>query len=146
MSKEIVRWPGFDFPRLRKEMEQLFEGFPLEFPITPSGDWVPAMDVSETKDGFAVKVEIPGMDAKDLNVQVTGDLLSIQGERRQEKEEKKEDYLRTERSFGSFYRSIRLPSAIDEKAVEAKYTSGVLTIKLPKTTEAREKQIQIQVE
>lgn len=146
MAKEVIRWPGFDFPSMRKEMERLFEGFPVDFPVGASGEWTPAMDVSETKDGYNVKAEIPGLDPKEIHIEVKSDLVSIRGERKEEKEEKDENFLRVERSYGSFFRSVRLPSQVDEKNVQAKYTNGVLTIRLPKSEESKRKQIEIKVE
>jgi HSP20 family protein len=146
MAKEVIRWPGFDFPSIRKEMERFFEGFPVDFPVGASGEWAPPMDISETKEGYNVKAEVPGLDPKDIHIEVKGDLVSIRGERKEEKEEKEENFLRVERSYGSFYRSVRLPSPVDEKNVHAKYTNGVLTVRLPKSEESKRKQIEIKVE
>ena len=104
------------------------------------------MYITENQDAYTVKAEIPGMDPKEIDVQVIGDILTVRGERKQEKEEKKENYIRTERVYGSFSRSVRLPSSVDAKGVEAKYTAGVLSIRLPKTEETRKKKIDIKVE
>ena len=104
------------------------------------------MDISETKDAYVVKAEIPCLDPKEVHVEVKGDLLSIRGERKEEKEEKEESFLRVERSYGTFFRSVRLPSPVDETNVQAKYTNGVLNIRLPKSEESKRKQIDITVE
>jgi len=146
MARELIRWPGRDFPSLRKELDRLFEGFGLDIPFAAEGEWAPAMDITENQDAYTVKAELPGMDPKEIDVQVIGDILTVRGERKQEKEEKKENYIRTERVYGSFSRSVRLPSSVDAKGVEAKYTAGVLSIRLPKTEETRKKKIDIKVE
>ena len=146
MARELIRWPGRDFPSLRKELDRLFEGFGLDIPFAAEGEWAPAMDITENQDAYTVKTELPGMDPKEIDVQVIGDILTVRGERKQEKEEKKENYIRTERVYGSFSRSVRLPSSVDAKGVEAKYTAGVLSIRLPKTEETRKKKIDIKVE
>jgi HSP20 family protein len=124
----------------------MFEGFSLDIPFAAQGEWAPAMDIIENQDAFLVKAELPGMDPKEIDVQVTGDVLAIRGERKQEKEEKKENTIRTERVYGSFFRSVRLPSPVDAKGVEAKYAAGVLSIRLPKSEETRKKKIDIKVE
>jgi HSP20 family protein len=146
MARELMRWPGRDFPSLRKELDRLFEGFTLDIPFAAQGEWAPAMDITEDPEAFAVKAELPGMDPKAIDIQVTGDVLTIRGERKQEKEERKENTIRTERVYGSFSRSVRLPSAVDAKSVEAKYRAGVLSIRLPKTEETRRKKVEIKVE
>lgn len=146
MARELIRWPGRDFPSLRKELDRMFEGFSLDIPFAAQGEWAPAMDITENQDAFMVKAELPGMDPKEIDVQVTGDVLAIRGERKQEKEEKKENTIRTERVHGSFFRSVRLPSPVDAKGVEAKYAAGVLSIRLPKSEETRKKKIEIKVE
>ena len=146
MARELIRWPGRDFPSLRKELDRLFEGFGLDIPFAAEGEWAPAMDITENQDVYTVKAELPGMDPKEIDVQVIGDILTVRGERKQEKEEKKENCIRTERVYGSFSRSVRLPSSVDAKGVEAKYTVGVLSIRLPKTEETRKKKIDIKVE
>src|SRR3990172_5173841 len=125
MARELIRWPGRDFPSLQKELDRLFEGFGLDIPFAAEGEWAPAMDITENQDAYTVKAELPGMDPKEIDVQVIGDILTVRGERKQEKEEKKENYIRTERVYGSFSRSVRLPSSVDAKGVEAKYTAGV---------------------
>ena len=78
MAKEMVRWPGVEFPILHKEFERFFEGFPLDFPISAAGDWTPAMDVSETKKGYKVKAELPAaVDEKDIHAKYTYGVLTV---------------------------------------------------------------------
>jgi HSP20 family protein len=109
-----------------------------------AGGW-PSADVSETDKAIEVSVELPGMDEKDIDVSVTDDMLTIRGEKKSESEKKDKGYYISERSFGSFHRSIPLPTSVDTRNVEAKFKKGVLTVTLPKTAEAQEKIKKIQV-
>lgn len=124
---------------LRKEMERLFEHFgePGWMEMSSLGDWEPKIDVSETKDAMIVKAEVPGVDQKDISVSLQDGVLTIKGEKSEEKEEKDKRYHRVERSYGSFARAIRLPSAVDGSKVSATFKDGVLTVTLPKTGEAK---------
>jgi HSP20 family protein len=110
------------------------------------GDWAPSMDVSETKDSLICKLEVPGMEQKDIQILLQEDLLTIKGEKRQEKEEKEENYHRIERSYGAFSRTLRLPVAVDAGKVSATVKSGVLTVTLPKTPAAKGTTIPIKAE
>jgi HSP20 family protein len=93
-----------------------------------------------------VKAEVPGMDAKDISISLTGDVLTIKGEKKQEKEEKEEDYHVVERCYGSFSRSIRLPAEVESGKVEASYKHGILRITLPKSEKVKAKEVKIKVE
>jgi HSP20 family protein len=132
---------------LRKEMDRLLERFG-----EPWGDWealtewAPALDVSENKDAIVVKAEVPGVDAKDLKVSLEGDLLTLAGEKKYEKEEKDERHHRIERSYGTFTRRIRLPAAVDAGRVTASFKNGLITITLPKTAAAKGTQISVKSE
>jgi len=106
----------------------------------------PAIDIKETEDEFVVKAEMPGIDQKDLNVSLSGDVLTISGEKKEEKEEEGENIHRIERSFGSFSRSFNIPGEIQEDKIEAKYKEGILILKLPKSESTRKKAINIKVE
>jgi HSP20 family protein len=119
-----------------------------EWPSTePSkGEWMPSLDVSETKDNIVVKAEVPGMDAKDIDISLANDVLTAKGEKRQEKEEKDENYHRVERSYGAFSRSIRLPKDVQSNKIKANYKNGVLRITLPKSEDAKKKEVKIEVE
>ena len=103
----------------------------------------PAADISETDDMVEVKAELPGMDPKEIDVSVDNGVLTIRGEKKFEDEEKKGDYHRIERSYGSFFRSFQLPHEVDEKKVKAKYKDGVLHLTLPKSASAKPKRIEI---
>jgi len=108
--------------------------------------WMPAIDVSETGERITVKAEIPGMEAKDIDIAIVGDTLTIKGEKKTEREEKEENYHIVERSYGSFSRSMKLPAAVDADKVEATYKNGVLTVSCPKKEEVKPKAIEIKAE
>ncbi len=124
---------------IRKEMDRLFERFlEPEFPELPAfGEFTPTLDVSETKDAVVVKAEVPGIESKEIRVELQGQILTIRGEKKEEKEEKSETYYRRERAYGTFARSVRIPVAVDESKVNATFKNGVLTVTLPKTAEAK---------
>lgn len=99
----------------------------------------PRTDVSETDDAVEVSVELPGIDEKDIDISLNNDVLTIRGEKKAEREEKKKGYYLSERSYGSFHRSIPLPPGVDSEKADAQFKKGVLTVSLPKTPEAQEK-------
>ena len=106
--------------------------------------WNPAVDVYEDGDRYHVHVDLPGMQRADIAITVKGDTLTISGEKKREKDTKEEDYYRAERYYGKFSRSLTLPSTVDAGKIEAKYKDGVLEVHIPKTEEARPKQIKIE--
>ena len=105
--------------------------------------WAPAIEVFEKEDKFVVKAEIPGMKEEDIDISVVGDTLTIKGERKAESEVKEDDYYCCERSYGSFSRSIAVPSNVDAKKIEASYEDGVLEVSLPKAPEVKPKKIAV---
>ncbi len=132
---------------LRREMDRLWENFFGERGgLEPVEGWMPALDVTETKDNLIVKAELPGIDPKDVEISLSGNILTIKGEKKQEKEEKDENYHLVERRYGSFVRSIRLPVEVQEDKIEASYKNGVLKVVLPKSEKAKRKEIKIKVE
>ncbi|MGA9821148.1 MAG: Hsp20/alpha crystallin family protein [Desulfobaccales bacterium] len=106
-------------------------------------EWVPAVDVSETPEQITVKAELPGIDAKEIDISLVGDMLTIKGEKKSEREEKKENYHLVERNCGAFSRSLALPAAVNAEKIEAKYEKGVLTITCPKKEPVKPKTIEI---
>ena len=118
-----------------------FESFPLS-PFTRSE--FPSIDLSEDDQKIEVKAEMPGLEAKDVNISVDKGILTLQGEKKLEDEEKRGNYRRIECSYGSFYRTIPLPSEVDENKIKAQYKNGILTIIMPKTEEYKAKQIEIE--
>ncbi len=145
--RSLMPWRGM--PSLRHEMDRLFDQFFEpgwgEFPAA-LGDWMPSLDLTETKDALVVKVEVPGMDPKDIHVSFQENFLTIKGEKRQEKEEKDERHHRVERSYGAFARSVRLPVSVDGSKVDAKFKNGLLTVTLPKTPGAKGTTVPVKAE
>jgi HSP20 family protein len=129
---------------LRDEMEQLVSrAFGEDVALWPSERILPSLDLAETAASVEVRMDIPGMEAKDIDIQVNGNLLTISGERKEEHEEKGKTFHRVERRVGSFSRTVTLPCPVREEAVDAQYKSGILTVKLPKTEEAKAKKITV---
>ncbi|MFP3866847.1 MAG: Hsp20/alpha crystallin family protein [Desulfobacteraceae bacterium] len=147
---ELTEWRPFrEASRLRREMDRLWDEYfgPSRRALKPlEGEWLPSIDVSESADQVTVKAEIPGMDAKDIDISLSGDLLTIKGEKKSEREEKEENYHLIERSYGSFSRTVRLPVGVEADKIDASYKQGVLTITCPKKEEVKAKPIQIKAE
>jgi HSP20 family protein len=119
--------------------EDVFGGAPMQLAKQGEG-WLaesPSFEVSESEDEFRVKAELPGMDEKDVDVSLEGDELTIRGEKKREREEKRRDYHVTEVSYGEFYRSFRLPEGVDREKAKAQFKKGVLTLTLPKTEQVK---------
>jgi HSP20 family protein len=144
----ITRWEPFrEFSTLQDRLNRLFqqsvsEG--REESLTTSS-FAPAVDVYEDDHQVTLKIEVPGIDEKDIDVRLENNTLTVHGERKLEKEEKEENYRRVERQYGSFTRSFTLPQTVDAEGVSAQYDKGVLKIKLAKKAEAKPKQIKISV-
>jgi len=136
------------FESLRREIDRLFEdfdrgvwGFPSRrlFDIEPfwrRGATVPAVDIIEREKDYRLTAELPGMEEKDIELGISDDMMTIKGEKREEKEEKKKDYYMSERRYGTFQRSFPLPTGVDADKIEASFKKGVLTVTLPKKPEA----------
>ena len=145
---EIVPWKPFgELSSFRGEMDRLWNRFlgGTPFGRTFTEEWLPSVDVTETKDNLLIKAELPGLEAKDVNVSVSGDILTIKGEKKKEEEEKDEHYYHCERYCGSFQRSFRLPVDVQADKVEATFDKGVLKVTLPKAEEAKKKKIEVKV-
>ena len=145
----LVPWKPFDeLTSFRREMDRLWDRFFSERPALDMLEkgWEPTMDITETKSDLIVKAELPGIDPKEIDISLTGDTLTIKGEKQQEKEEKEENYYRIERSYGIFSRTIKLPVSVQNDRIKASYQHGVLKITLPKSGEAKQKQVKIKVE
>lgn len=140
------------FAVLRREMDSLFDNFFRGFDLEPFesrlGAFNPKVDVTENDKEIKISAELPGMDEKDIDVSIQKDVLTIKGEKKEEKEDKGKDYYRMERSYGSFSRSVPLPVEVETDKVEAKFKKGVLSITLPKTAKAvaETKKIAVKVE
>jgi len=156
MAYELTTWKPFrdltpfsDFDRMRREMDKVWDTF-LEGDVWKESKedsvWLPSVDVSETKNDLVVKAELPGMDPKDIDITLSDGHLMIKGQKRHEKEEKDEDYHSVERSYGSFVRAVHLPKEVKHDKIHASYKNGVLKIVLPKSEEAKTKEVKIKVE
>jgi HSP20 family protein len=148
----LVSWE----PKETRSLRNLFDDF-FNFEIIPQsrsfkrkwlegGEWSPLVDVIDEKNNLIVKAELPGMDKKDIKISLGENTLIIRGERKEEKEAKKEDYYCCERVYGTYSRTITLPVRIDKSKVKASYNNGVLEITLPKTEEVKPKEIEIETE
>jgi len=132
--------------RFRGQMDRLFDSF---FGLSPwedsglSGSWTPDLEVADTGKEIVVKAEVPGLGPEDIDVRVTGNLLTLSGEKKEEHEEKKEGYYRSERRYGSFFRTVELPTGAKADAVTADYEKGVLTVRIAKSEESGSKRIEI---
>ncbi|HET7885784.1 MAG TPA: Hsp20/alpha crystallin family protein [Bradyrhizobium sp.] len=152
----VLEWRPFE--NLRTQVDRLFHDFEagflqsplyrdvenfwrrdLAFPVTP------AIDVVEKDNAFEITAELPGLDAKNIELSLSDDILTIKGEKNEEKEEKTKDRYVSERRYGSFRRSLRLPSSVDAAKIDASFKSGVLAVTLPKSAEAQKKQTVIPI-
>ena len=149
------------FETLRREIDRLFDDFDGGFRRWPAGrspfnaapSWrseftwpaAPAVDLVETDKGFEVTAELPGLDEKNIEVKFVDGVLTIKGEKQEEKEEKKKDYYLHERSFGSFHRALHVPAGVDSDKIDATFKKGVLKVTLPKSAEAQKAEKKIAV-
>ncbi len=134
------------FSAMQKEINRMFEDFGRgSFMGLSNADASPRIDMAETDNAIEVTAELPGIDEKDVDVVLRDDLLTIKGEKKSEREEKKKDYHLVERSFGSFARSIRLPFEADSEAVKANFAKGVLKITIAKPAEVKDRTVKIPV-
>lgn len=134
------------FTLMRQEMSDLLSNFWSgngDGASVFKGGIAPALDVAEKDNSFEIRMDIPGVDSKDLDVEVHGNTVTISGSRKEEKEEKGKTFHRVERSTGSFSRTVTLPCSVSEKEVAAEYTNGVLSVVLPKSEDARPKKVSI---
>jgi HSP20 family protein len=142
----ITRFDPFrDVVTLQSRLNSLFRDFnDGDGPLT-AASFVPAVDIYEDPQKVVLKLEVPGIEEKDLDIRVENHTLTVKGERKFEKEEKEENFHRIERRYGSFYRAFTLPSTVDTENVAATYNAGVLKLELKKKAEAQPKQIKVNV-
>ena len=142
----ITRWDPFrEVVALQNRMNHLFRDLNEEENPVAAASFVPAVDIYEDQNKVVLKLEVPGIDQKDLKVSVEENTLTVQGERKLEAEEKEENFHRIERRYGSFYRAFTLPPTVDAENIEANYTAGILRLELKKKPEAQPKQIEVKV-
>src|SRR5277367_1234022 len=144
----LTRWEPFrEFPTLQDRMNRLFRDSygPEGQEALTTSTFAPLVDVYEDEHNVTLKIEVPGIEEKDIDVRIENNTLTVHGERKFEKEEKEENYRRVERQYGSFTRTFNLPTTVDSEKVAANYDKGVLKIALPKKAEAKPKQIKVNV-
>ncbi len=141
--------PFSELENIQKQMNQLFN---FSLSRTPwgeatllGGQWAPPVDVYDSKDNFLVKAELPGLTKEEIEVSIQDNNLILKGEKKKDVEIDEENYFKTERFYGSFFRTIPLPSEVEVNKVDARYQDGVLTLTLPKKEESKPKQISIDV-
>jgi HSP20 family protein len=142
----LTRWePTREYTNLQNQMNRLLAGLGPASDDLMSTGFVPAVDIYEDEHAITLKVEVPGIEEKDIDVLLENQTLTLRGERKFEKEEKEENFHRIERRYGSFTRSFTLPNTVDTENVKAEYANGVLSIRLPKRAEAKPRQIKVGV-
>lgn len=134
---------------IQRDFNRLFEGF-LRGGMQDDGSfglsmWSPAVDIAEKDNEYVVRAELPGVSKDDVKITLESNILTIRGEKRQEKDMKEDDYHRMERMYGSFQRSFTLPTTVKSDSIDASYRDGILTVTLPKAEEAKPKHIEVKV-
>lgn len=147
MATMITRWEPFrNLSALQEQVNRLFETS-----SKGNGDnssltaWAPAVDIYETENELVLKADLPEISEKDLDIRVENNMLTVRGERKFEQKVNEDNYLRIERTYGSFSRSFSLPNTINTEAIKADYKNGVLTVQLPKRAESKPKQVKVNV-
>jgi HSP20 family protein len=145
-ARELAAWPS-DLFGIQREMNKMFDGVfrGIGNEDYTFSSWTPAVDIAEHDDEYLVKVELPGVNKDEVKLTLENNILTIRGEKKQEKETKKENYHRVERNYGAFQRSFTLPAAVKSDKIDASYKDGILTVSLPKAEEAKPKQIEVKV-
>lgn len=146
-ERELEAWSPFrDLMNIQREIGRVFDSL---FGDVDGGrmamEWSPRVDVLENNDSYILRAELPGVNKNDVKITLRDNILTIKGEKKQEKEEKDASFHRTERVYGSFERSFTLPSGVKSDKIDATYKDGVLTITLPKVEEAKPKEIEVKV-
>ena len=143
----LTRWDPFrEFSTLQDRMNRLFrDSYGDHEEALATSTFAPAVDVYEDEHNVTLKIEVPGIDEKDIDVRVENNTLTVHGERKFEKEEKEENFRRVERQYGGFTRSFTLPNTVDTESIQANYDKGILKIQLAKKAEAKPKQIKVNV-
>jgi HSP20 family protein len=144
---QLTKWDPF------REMEDFFDRYSKALSwsrlggseIMTGGDWAPRVDIAETEKEFIIKAEVPEVKKEEVKISVDNGILSIRGERKQEKEEKGKKFHRVERYYGSFTRSFTLPDNVDETKIEASFKDGMLNIQIPKSEKSKPKAIDVKI-
>jgi len=140
------RDPFLNLSSLQEQVNRMFESaFPGRGDASAMTAWAPSVDIYETENELVLKADLPDVSEKDLDIRVENNMLTIRGERKFEQKVKEENYLRIERTYGSFSRSFSLPNTINTEAIKADYKNGVLTVEIPKRAESKPKQVKVNV-
>ena len=146
----LTKWDPFrELEEVSNRLNQLFHRTPSR--TEPDGgmlamaDWSPTVDITETDSAYVIKGEIPGVSKNDVKVSIENGMISLRGERKQEKEEKNKKFHRIERSYGSFFRSFQLPDDVDETKVKAEFKDGMINVILPKSAKSKAKSINVSI-
>lgn len=143
MLTRVYRDPVDTFRDFRGELDRIFNSNAVG-DNEIAAEWVPAVDITEAKDAYEVVADVPGVEAKDIDVSLDDGVLTVKGERKSESKDEDEGYTRTERSYGSFYRRFTLPDTADAENISAKTEHGVLKLHIPKKEKALPKKISVQ--
>lgn len=149
MALELTPWRrSRELRPFWRDMDDFMTRFFKDMPMTREGawGWVPTVDVTETDGNVMVKAELPGMEPKDIDIDITGDVLTLKGEKKSEEEKKDEKHYFRERHYGTFQRSFQLPAGVESDKVDASFKNGVLTVNIPKSEESKQKKIEIKAE
>lgn len=143
----ITRWDPFqNLASLQDQVNRLFDtSFPGRSDSSALTAWAPAVDIYETENELVLKADLPDINEKDLDIRVENNMLTIRGERKFEQKVKEDNYLRIERTYGSFSRSFSLPNTVSTEGIKADYKNGVLTVELAKRAESKPKQVKVNV-
>lgn len=142
-ERGMTRFSSNPFTALQQEIDRLFEGFSQGFAGFPTRELMPSMDLSETDKEIEITAELPGLEEKDIQLNVADNVLTIRGEKKNEREETKKDYHLVERSYGSFTRSVQLPAGVNADNIKAVMSKGVLKVTVLKPAPAQTKKIDI---
>ena len=148
MNAAITHWDPFrNLTSLQDQVNRLFEGTFAQGRTGQAdlGTWAPAVDIYEGQNELVAKVDLPGVDEKDIDIRLENNTLTIRGERKFEKSVNEDNYLRVERAYGSFTRTFSLPNTVNVEGINATYNQGVLTVHMPKREESRPKQVKVNV-
>jgi len=146
-THELERWSS-DFFGIQRDINRLFDNFfrgGMQSDEPMSAFWTPAVDIAELENEYIVKMDLPGVTKEDVKISLESNILTVRGERKQEKEEKNKNLHRVERTYGSFQRSFTLPTTVKSDKIDALFKDGVLQVTLPKSEEAKPKQIEVKV-
>ena len=150
MFRLMVREPWTDFGTLQDRVNKMFDQtvrtlYPENGEESERGAWAPAVDIHENNDSFVVKADLPGVSKEDIQIDLKDSTLTLKGEKKFESKVSKDNYIRVERSYGTFVRTFTLPENVDADKIKATYKDGVLELTIPKREEAKPKQIKVEL-